>query len=72
MAAKIAAHSRWARTTDRTEATAPARAGLDARFEREVDPDRVMTPEERSRRCRHARITYFTRLASLSARHMTL
>lgn len=68
MAARIAAHTRWARTSDRTAATAPARAALDARFEREVDPDGVLPPEERARRSQHARTAYYTRLALLSAR----
>jgi hypothetical protein len=35
---------------DRSAATAPARAGLRARFEREVDPDGTMQPDERARR----------------------
>ena len=30
--AKVAAHTRWSRETDRTRATAPARAAFDARF----------------------------------------
>jgi hypothetical protein len=34
---KIAAHTLWAYTIDRTQATAKMRAGFDARFEREVD-----------------------------------
>ncbi len=37
--ARIAAAERWARTPDRAAATEPARRGLRARFEREVDPD---------------------------------
>ena len=39
MVAQIAAAERWGRTADRTAATAPARAGLRAKFAREVDPD---------------------------------
>ena len=34
--ARIAAHELWARTADRTSRTAAARAGLQARFEREA------------------------------------
>lgn len=39
LVAQIAAAERWGRTPDRTAATAVARAGLRARFAREVDPD---------------------------------
>ena len=56
-----------ARTPDRTAATAPARAAFDARFEREVDPERVLPSAERARRAAHARKAYFTRLALRSA-----
>jgi hypothetical protein len=37
------------------------------RFERQVDPDGVLSPEERARRAGHARKAYFTRLALRSA-----
>jgi hypothetical protein len=36
--ARIAAAERWSRVADRAEQTAPARRGLIAKFEREVDP----------------------------------
>lgn len=48
--------------------TAPARAAFDARFEREVDPDGVLTPVERAKRANHARRLHFTRLAAASAK----
>lgn len=48
--AQIAAAERWGRTPDRTAATAPARAGLRAKFAREVDPDNTLDPAERERR----------------------
>lgn len=48
--AQIAAAERWGRTPDRTAATAPARAGLRAKFAREVDPDGRMPPAELERR----------------------
>jgi len=48
--ARIAACVRWAHESDRTAATAPARRGLMAKFEREVDPDGTLTPAERARR----------------------
>jgi len=65
--ARIAAHESWARTTDRTARTEPARRAALDRFENEVDPDRVLPAAERARRAEHARKAYFTRLALRSA-----
>jgi hypothetical protein len=50
LVARIAAAERWGRTTDRTAATAPARAGLRAKFAREVDPDNQLDDADRERR----------------------
>ena len=61
--ARIAAADRWAKEPDRTRATAAARAGLEARFEREVDPDGVLPPEELAKRVRSAKTAYYSRLA---------
>jgi hypothetical protein len=47
---QIATAERWGRTTDRTAATAPARAGRRAKLAREVDPDGKLDPVERERR----------------------
>lgn len=63
LAATVAAHESWARTSDRAARTAEARAALTARFEREVDPDGVLDPDERARRVQHARSAYYARLA---------
>jgi hypothetical protein len=65
--ASIAANERWAKTSDRSAATAPARAGLDARFEAEVDPDGTLDPAERARRVAAKRRAHFKRLALQSA-----
>jgi hypothetical protein len=65
--ARLAAHSKWAATPDPTAATAPARQAFLSRFEREVDPDGRLTPEERCRRAEHAKKAYFARLALKSA-----
>ncbi len=65
---RIAALERWSKTGDRTAATAPARAGLEARFELEVDPEGKLDPDERARRVATRRRAHFTRLALLSAR----
>ena len=66
--ASIAAHTRWAHTPNRTAATQPARDALMARFEREVDPDGTLAPQERAIRAENARKAYFQRLALKSAR----
>lgn len=50
LAARIAAHERWATTTDRSAATAPARAGLRKKYAAEIDPHGVLDPRELERR----------------------
>ncbi len=67
LAARIAAHSKWA-VTDPTEGTAAARAAFLDRFEREVDPDGVLPAGERARRAEHLRKAHFQRLALASAK----
>lgn len=66
--ARLAAHESWARTPDPEARLKPARAAFLARFEAEVDPDRVLPAEERARRAEHARKAHFARLAYASAR----
>ena len=53
---------------DSRKITAPARRAFLNRFESEVDPKGVLTPEERSRRADMAKKAYFTKLAYLSAK----
>ncbi len=65
--ARLAAHSLHARVTDPTAHTAPARRAFLDRFEREVDPNGELSPQERARRAEHARKAYFSRLALKSA-----
>lgn len=65
--ARIAAAERWARTSDRTAATEPARRGLRARFEREADPDGVLDATERARRADALMTPHMLRLARASA-----
>lgn len=65
---KIANNARWAHEPDRTAATAPARAGLQAKFEREVDPDGVLPLHERAKRAECARLAHYQRMALKSAR----
>ncbi len=48
--------------------TGPATVGQLARFEREVDPDGALTPEERARRAEFARRSYMAKLALKASR----
>ena len=66
--ARVAAHTRWSQTEDPTAATAPARRAFLDRFERQVDPDGRLDPQERTRRAEHARKAHMARLALRSAR----
>ena len=66
--ARLASLTRWAREADRQQATAPARRAFLDRFERQVDPDGVLDPAERTRRAAYARRAYMLRLAAASAR----
>jgi hypothetical protein len=53
---------------DPRDTTRAAREAFLAKFEREVDPDGLLSPEERIRRAEYARKAHFTRLALASAR----
>lgn len=66
--ARLAAHSSWANTENRTARTAAATAASMSRFERQVDPDGVLDPAERARRADSARKAYYTRLAFKSVK----
>lgn len=65
---QIAAHESWARSEDPSARTAPARKAALDRFEKQVDPDGVLTPSERAKRAEHARKAHFKRLALKSAK----
>jgi hypothetical protein len=60
--ARIAAETSWALTQDRSARTRPAREAFLRRFEREVDPDGKLAPDERARRANHALRAYMLRL----------
>ena len=64
---RIGAHRLHA-THDPRETTEAARRAFWSSFEREVDPDGLLSPQERTRRADHARAAHFARLAYLSAR----
>ena len=63
---RVGAHHLHA-TRDPRETTAKAREVFNARFEREVDPDGVLPPEERQRRAKHARSAHFAAMAAKKA-----
>ncbi len=65
---RIGAHVSWANTEDRSARTAPGRAAFLDRFEKQIDPDGTLPPDERARRAEHARKAYFTALALKSAK----
>ena len=58
MAAEFAVRNSWLKTTDRTARTEPARQGMTKRFERQVDPDGVLPPDELAKRVENARETH--------------
>lgn len=67
LAGRAGAYKSWANTGDKTARTQPARDRFLARFEREVDPDGVLTEKERKQRAIYARKAYMTQLARRSA-----
>jgi hypothetical protein len=56
---RLGAHESWARTTDRSARTAPARAALEAKFLAEANGDPV--------RAAHLRKAHYARMALRSA-----
>lgn len=65
--ARIAAHESWARTDDRAARTAKARKAMQSKFDTLVDPDGLLSPEERAYRAEQARKAHYIRLALKSA-----
>lgn len=65
--AKLAAHTLHSQVADPAAHTAPARLAFLDRFDREVDPDGILSPLDRQRRAAHARKAYFAKLALKSA-----
>jgi hypothetical protein len=68
--AQLAINTRYARMSDheRKESTAAARRAANDRFEREVDPDGVLSVAERQRRAAYARRAHMQRMALASAK----
>ena len=64
--ARLGAYAQQA-AYDTRETTRAARSAFDQRFIDQVDPDRALSEDERSRRALAARRAYFTALALRSA-----
>jgi hypothetical protein len=64
---QIAANVRWSREEPTEQGRIP-RAGLEAKFLREVDPSNELSEAERIRRAECARKAYYQRLALISAK----
>jgi hypothetical protein len=62
----MAAQALHSQVTDPAAHTAQARKVFLSRFEREVDPNCLLDPQERARRAEHAKKAYFMRLAMAS------
>jgi hypothetical protein len=65
--ARTAAAARWARSADRTAATAPARLAMAQRFYDEVDPERTLSSDEREKLAAEARTAHAVRMQVASA-----
>lgn len=69
--ARIAVHSSWANTVDRTGRTSAATAASPASltyWENHVDPDRRMDPETRIKAAENAKTAHYQRMAYRSAK----
>lgn len=64
---RIAAEVSWSRTSDRSARTKPGRDAFLSRFERLVDPEGTLPPDERRIRAQHALRAHMLRLAKRSA-----
>jgi hypothetical protein len=67
MRARIAANTRWSRENPKANAER-GQAGLLAKFEDKVDPDRTLPEAERTRRAEAARRAHMQRLAFQSSK----
>lgn len=63
--ARLAAHAMHAKGGTNLE---PAREAFLAQFEDEVDPSRVLSPDERAKRAKHAHKAHMLRLSLMASR----
>lgn len=69
MRARIASYTRWAHADDQDRFAAGyrMRQGLQAKFEREVDPEGLLLPQERAKRADYLYKAHMQRLALKAA-----
>lgn len=65
---KLAAHTSWAQTENRSARTLPARQKFYESFERKVDPEGRMSPADRAKAAESARKAFYTQMALKSAK----
>jgi hypothetical protein len=65
--ARVAAHTSWANTSDRAARTARARQAATDRFEKLVDPEGVLSVEERQQCAASAKKAHYLKMAAASA-----
>jgi hypothetical protein len=70
-AASVAANTRWAFEPDRQAATAKATAGFLAKFEKEVDPEGLLAPDERTKRAKNLMRAHMARIRAKRRRSRT-
>ena len=66
--ARIAAHTRWANEPDRLAATAPGRNAAFQKLLDEVDPEHILTEDERLKRAHNAQKAHLERVRLAASR----
>jgi hypothetical protein len=69
--ARLAAETRWSKTSDRVAATAPARQAWADRWETQVDPNSVLPPAERKRLAKNAMRAHMLKMSLSASRKRT-
>ncbi|MEV2277774.1 hypothetical protein AB0I72_19520 [Nocardiopsis sp. NPDC049922] len=63
--ASMAANISWARTPVRSERIAPANRAREEGWEKKVDPEGVMRPDDRAKAAQNARHAHYQRISRL-------
>jgi hypothetical protein len=66
--ARMATHTGWAKTENRTERSRPGREAAFRKFEDQVDPDRKLPESERIKRAESARRAHMADIARKSVK----
>lgn len=67
MRARLGAHTKWANTTDRTAAMAPARKAWKDRWLRLANPDGTLSPERTQAKAEQLEKAHYQRMALKSS-----